>query len=1544
MSLLSACTGRSQKAAKSGQRAFGCFLLGALWAFFSYAAATERAYYFQTLGSEQGLAQNSINTVFQDSTGFLWVGTQQGLHKYDGYKFALYQHKANDPNSLPDSYITALAEDDEGQLWVGSNTANVSRLNPATGEIKRYWNNAQTTAAPDNQVGALAFVAKSGLWIGSLAGIDLLDPVSGVRYEIYRFPSDSIPHGRVRDFSRGQGNFLFAATGRGLLRIDTQKRMVTPLNFPELSTSLSVLTTQDGLLYAGTRHGLFLLDNDSANIKKIWPTTKYVANKSFETVDIVDLVEDRRGRLWLASHTAGLIVVSPTTGESQLLQHDPALPGTLPANSLVTLLMDQSGLLWVGTQSRGLANTQPDGARFRYLIDTNDGRNPTTGNNIRSVYKDNQGYLWLGVEQDGLKRYDASTGRFDYFTPLIEKSLGLVSSSPDLRIFAFQDAGDNQLWIATNHGVLLMNPKERTAQALPVDSNRQDALPEKYVRSLVKARDDSLWLGTWDSGLIHYSPTTHQWKYFRHQDKVSAGLSHNRILSLLEDNEGRLWIGTLNGLNLFDPLSGRWRLFQTNAEDPHSLSGNLIRTLYQSTDGVLWVGTHSGLNRLEVLSNTSARFERLPTHQGMSEGAIYGILEDRHGKLWLSTNQGISVLDRTNNTFRDFSLRDGLQALEFNGGAYYQSGPNELFFGGIQGLNIVDPDKIETRSFVPPIIVTTLQVGREQRHLSPDLQSKGVEVPQSERVVRFEFTSLDFTAPERNQFSYWLEGFDDQWTAASAKREATYTNLDAGNYVFHIKATNGDGVWSQRTLSFPLHLTPAWWHSPWAKLIYAALAILLFIFQWRAYKRKRLKELEHHNKLRLREAQLRLALWGSGDEFWDWDPSGYPRYRLSVDPSEEIQNGEILTNNDWRHRDIHPDDMPLVKARLEQHVKGMTSYFESEHRIRNTDPFAENLWITVVARGKVVERDAAGNPTRICGTARDVTAAREAERIGRIASAVLKSMTEAVAVIDLNFNFISVNHAFTRMTGYTEPEVISQTAALLSCSQNPPDHYRLLREELQRTGYWRGEAWQKRKNGEEFLTWTEYSEVQDGNGLRTHYVCVLTDITDRKRTEQELRYLANYDPLTGLPNRALLSERLSQAIIRARRNSRKVALLFIDLDRFKHVNDSMGHAAGDRMLKAVAARLRSNVRETDTVARLGGDEFTIILEDLVEIQEAEQVALKLLEAFTYPLDLENGQEVITSPSIGISIFPLHAQTPSDLLKFSDTAMYQAKERGRNTYMLYTEAMDAIARRRATMVSALRKALERNEFSLLYQPKLSLLQNRIVGVEALLRWDHQGLGPVPPGTFIPLSEETGLIVEIGEYALSHACEQLMKWREEGLTDLVMSVNVSVLQLLRGSLVERLYDIMKEYRISPEYLDLEVTESMVMANAEHAIKILNQIKDLGVSLSIDDFGTGYSSLSYLKRLPIHTLKIDKEFVRDLTTDPDDEAITATMISMARSLNLKIIAEGVETAEQLAYLLRQGCDEIQGYWLSPPLTAGECFRFIQNYTFYPRHLTAA
>jgi diguanylate cyclase (GGDEF)-like protein/PAS domain S-box-containing protein len=1484
----------------------------------SIAQSATRRYYFDNLGSEQGLAQNTVNALLQDHAGYMWIASQGGLQRYDGYAFRLYANIADDAHSLPENFVTTLAEDDRGRLWVGTNTSGLARLNPAEGRVERFGTRemrAGETRA--NSIAALRFDAKQGLWVGSREGIDLFDPETGKRQPVFRFEPNGLPLRPMRRFVADGARILWAPTHQGLLRIDRETLRAERASAPELASTLSALRTNDGRVYVGTNAGLFRVQHDGVAAEKVWPTD----NASYP---VSDIVEGPRGRLWLAVRGEGLVILDPANGQTEWLRHNRNLPGSLPEEQVSNLLLDRSGLLWVGGSVRGVATTRPDGAALEYVSDLAPHRDLTIANNIGAVWSDGEGFLWLGTEGDGLKRYDRAKDEFEDFTEPLTQAGGLKAPN-ELRIFAIRGADGGRLWIATHRGLFQLDPKTRKAQSVPLDLPH-DGPEDQEVRTLLTERDGSLWVGTRQQGLMHLWPATKRAEHWRHDDTDPQSLAANMVMALTEDSRHRLWIGTLDGLSVLEPDSGKLSTFRHEPARVDSLSGNLVRTIHESSSGAIWVGTHSGLSRLDRITPTGASFSRVSSEAGIISDTIYGILEDSSGSLWLSTNRGLSRYEPVTGKVRNFALKDGLQALEFNGGASAPGKEGELLFGGTNGLNVVRPEALSVSRFVPPVVINAATVGTERHEFAFD-DAGALSMPQAARLVRFEFAALDFTAPERNRFSYRLEGFDENWVDAGARHEATYTNLDAGHYALRVRAANADGVWNEAGTSLTLDITPVWWATWWMKTLYGLLAFGIVAMIWRDRAAKRAEELRHRAELREREDRLRLALWGSEDEFWDFDMRAGRLYRLGADQLLGGHREEDLTSEEWLQGAVHPDDIARVRERLDRHLNGEVDHFESEHRIRTAD----GEWIWVLSRGKLVERAEDGTPLRLCGTAHNITASRAADRERRIAAEVIRNMTEAVTVTDLSFNFTSCNLAFTRITGFREEEIIGKDAALLNSGQHPNEVYVQMRQTLLDAGHWRGELWQIRKDGEEFLCWLELSEVRDAQGLRTHYVGVLTDITDRKRAEQELRYLANYDTLTGLPNRTLLGERLGHAIIRARRNGRKVAVLFLDLDRFKHVNDSMGHAAGDRMLKAAGSRLRNSVREADTVARLGGDEFTVILEDVVEPGEGEAVALKLLEAFTEPLELDTNQEVVISPSIGIALYPDHGMVPTDLLKFADTAMYQAKERGRNTYMVYTSEMDAAARRRAVMIAALRRALERRELHLVFQPKQSLVDQRIFGVEALLRWNSDELGPIPPNIFIPLAEETGQIIEIGEFVLDSACATLARWRTAGVRDLVMAVNLSVLQLRRGEITRRLCEILAEHDISPDQIELELTESTVMGNAEESVRTLGELKSVGVSLAIDDFGTGYSSLSYLKRLPIDTLKIDKEFVGDITSDPDDEAITATIITMAHSLGLNVVAEGVETAEQMDYLRQQGCDAIQGNWLSLPLSEERCLAFL-------------
>ncbi|MDY6941787.1 MAG: PAS domain S-box protein [Pseudomonadota bacterium] len=552
---------------------------------------------------------------------------------------------------------------------------------------------------------------------------------------------------------------------------------------------------------------------------------------------------------------------------------------------------------------------------------------------------------------------------------------------------------------------------------------------------------------------------------------------------------------------------------------------------------------------------------------------------------------------------------------------------------------------------------------------------------------------------------------------------------------------------------------------------------------------------------------------------------------------------------------------------------------------------------------------------------RDITDLVSAERELRLSAEVLASSAEAICVTDKDRRIISINPALSKMTGYSAADLVGQPSEILY----PPQSQALYREARTSAeqGHWQGEGWCRRKSGDAFPIWLTVSAVTNKRGGPTHYIAMFSDITDRKRDADRINYLANHDPLTGLPNRTMLDGLLEKALLSARRSGSHLAILFLDLDRFKTINDSLGHDVGDRLLMSVGQRLKSCLRQSDTVARQGGDEFIILLPDIRNLDRVVSIAEHLLEVIGQPYEVRGLQLNIT-PSIGVALYPRDGRDGPTLIKNADTAMYAAKERGRANIRFFSRDMAERAKERLAMENRLRKALDNGEFTLHYQPQIDALSGRILGVEALLRWVTPELGIIHPEQFIPVAEESGLIVPLGQWVIEEACRQNNAWRQTGLPHVPVAVNLSALQFQHGDLRNIVLRALRQSTLEGTALELELTEHVLLQDLDSTLRTLRELKDAGIAIAVDDFGTGYSSLGYLKRFPIDKLKIDREFVRDITIDPNDAAITSAIIGLGRSLNIHVVAEGVENAYQFKMLSDWGCDSIQGFFFARPTSA--------------------
>ncbi|QTN48480.1 EAL domain-containing protein [Ectopseudomonas mendocina] len=694
------------------------------------------------------------------------------------------------------------------------------------------------------------------------------------------------------------------------------------------------------------------------------------------------------------------------------------------------------------------------------------------------------------------------------------------------------------------------------------------------------------------------------------------------------------------------------------------------------------------------------------------------------------------------------------------------------------------------------------------------------------------------------------------------------------------------------------------------------------------------EQIERNQSLRDSEQRYRLLAESISDVIFSTDSTLNLNYvSPSVEPVLGYSVNWVIANSFYSLA-ANPQQLEGLNLLLER-IRDALGERDRLNRLRDELPDQLFVFDCLRADGHkipvelrlVLMWDESGRFEGILGVGRDISQQRRAEKDLRMAATVFEHSTAAILVTDPAGYIVQVNKAFSRVSGYSAGQVLDQLPGMLTADRQQATHMQYILGQLNQRGSWEGEVWLKRKGGENFPAWVGITAVHDEEGDLVSYVCFFSDISERKASEQRIHRLAYYDALTHLPNRTLFQDRLHSALQHAERHNEWVVLMFLDLDRFKPINDSLGHAAGDRMLKDVAVRLSACVDGDDTVARMGGDEFTLLLQPRATregaLNRAIHVAEQILSSLARPFVLE-GREFFVTASIGIALAPQDGNELSQLMKNADTAMYHAKERGKNNFQFYQADMNASALERLELESDLRHAQEQGQFVLHYQPQFSGDGRRLTGVEALLRWNHPTRGLVPPDEFIPVLEELGLVVQVGEWVLEEACRQLKAWHEEKIRIPKVSVNLSARQFGEGDLTARIATILERTGVAPACLEVELTESILMRDVSSAMQTLNELKRLGLCIAVDDFGTGYSSLNYLKQFPIDVLKIDRSFVDGLPDGEQDAQIARAIIAMAHSLNMMVIAEGVESHAQLEFLREHGCDEVQGYLLGRPMQA--------------------
>ena len=677
--------------------------------------------------------------------------------------------------------------------------------------------------------------------------------------------------------------------------------------------------------------------------------------------------------------------------------------------------------------------------------------------------------------------------------------------------------------------------------------------------------------------------------------------------------------------------------------------------------------------------------------------------------------------------------------------------------------------------------------------------------------------------------------------------------------------------------------------------------------------------------------QLLDIINGAKLGFWDWD---YKNKTLLVNDEWLTMLGLTSKNfnnhiDDWHER-IHPNDKKRILNIIQAHIESGENYV-IEYRMKHAD----GSWVWIQGSGSVVEYNLSMEPVRLCGTHQNITTRKSNEGQLKLAASVFTHAHEDISITDASGTIIDVNKTFTSTTGYSREEAIGHNPRFLQSGRQPPEFYEAMWADLIKHGHWCGELWNRRKNGEIYAEIKTISAIYNENNNISHYVALGSDITSIKEHQHQLEHIARYDLLTNLPNRTLLADRLSQAMLQCGRHQKSIAVAFINLDGFKGVNDKYGHAVGDELLITIAKRMKQVLREGDNLSRINGDEFIAVLTDLTSIKDSELILDRFLLAASEPV-LIDSLIINISASIGVTLYPQDNSNADQLIRHADQAMYIAKAEGKNKYHIFDTAQDEAMKIKRENLEAIRNAIDNQEFVLYYQPKVNMREGLVTGFEALIRWQHPKRGLLSPIEFLPLIENNTMMVELGEWVIDTALSQINQWQNLNLNlPLNISVNIAALQIQQPNFALRLAKLLKAYpNVKPELLELEILETSSLDNVTHVSKTMNQCIELGVKFALDDFGTGYSSLTYLRRLPTSLIKIDQSFVRDMLDNDDDLAIIESVIALAKLFNREVISEGVETAQHGRALLQMGCELAQGFGISRPIPANEIPEWVNTW----------
>ncbi|MCF4010325.1 EAL domain-containing protein [Rheinheimera sp. UJ63] len=1473
---------------------------------------------FMPLTPEQGLSQGAVRKLHLDKDGFLWLATAGGINRFDGnnvHELHAKQYR------LSEIAFSELLEDSQGRLWASANHTGLYLLDPAAGQFELFFTPPRKIGHPiestimsviERDADRLLLVVNDAVY-----QLQLSDKSWQKIFDLTQIGQDQ---GWIRHIALQQQQ-LFIGAFNGLILFDLQSNEhhyipYLPANQASINADQShvkSLLLSDDQLYVGTVSGLFQLPLTaiSAYVEQGTP----IAAMPMLAEHNIWKLKTHDNHVWIGTDQ-GLYQLALSAKQPELALRFSDSDLLIADNSVIDFVHDKQNGIWLASREDGAYYWHPKTQAFRYLAASQG--SGFSSDRTTQLWQQDQ-YLWLS-SFNGLNRYNLATDENQSF---------LATESPYIRmreshIHHFLPGSQGELWLQVSMGIRRFDTQTLSVSVPSLaDSSQQKLLASGAKLELYHAADNSLIISQ-QKNLYRYHIDTGHITSLEQLNQQLPMAYWGRILGQLPDQS---WLLSLAGqLWHYQPDTEKLRLIYQHSDYQPQLN-RYATSMQIDHNGTLWVGMR-GIGLLSFNLENLTLQQLFSVDNKLMSNEVFSLQLDDAGDLWFASRKGLFRLEHDNLQLEFFNQADGLAFNEFYDGATTKLADGRLVYGGMRGAIIVEPKLLTANTAPLKMTITEFNVlsGKPQT-IQGQLNNRQFQLSHNDTGLKIHFSAMSFHNNHKIAYRYWLTGQQNNIYPEQFTNQVLFPQLPPGHYQFYVSAIAPLTGEQSAPASLSFIIEPPLWRSTPAYFMYALLFGSIFLLYWRKRRQQQSLLRQANRQIQLSEQRLTQALASVNGGVFEWLAKHNHLVSNRYESVLGFENPPQSMHLEQHCQLIHQDDRQEFLQQWRKLLDDPSFMLDVTYRIQHQD--SRWLWFRDQARVTAVDDD--NKPKKILGTFSNITETKANKEKARLFGEAFQQTRDWVVILDTQQRIIAANHSFAQAFGSVDTYVDTPRVHHLGISLVRRRFYTRLLRSMQKGEHWQGEERVITPDGKERPTLINISAVGE-QGL-SFFVLVFTDITAQKAAEAELRYLANYDALTGLPNRALLMDRIMHGIDKTRREQRSLALYFIDLDRFKHINDSLGHDIGDLMLKEVARRLKLTLRDTDTVARLGGDEFVVLLEGYKSADNLSHVARKMLAVISEPMQL-GSENIGVSPSIGIAVFPDDALNGTELMKHADVAMYHAKEAGRNNFQFFMKAMNEKAHMQLARESRLRKAVQKQEFINYYQPIIDANTNRLVGAEVLLRWQSPD-GMISPADFIPLAEDLRLIVNMTQQLIERALQDMVSWRADK-HEVYLSINLSTQHLEQPKLAETVIELLNKYQLPVQCLRFEITESALMRDQQSAILTMQSLSDAGIKLALDDFGTGYSSLKYLKELPLDAIKIDRSFVQDIGVDHNDEAIIDAMLSMSYSLGLYCVAEGVETEQQLSFFRQRNCSLIQGFLFSKPLPNAEFIALLNSGRF--------